>query len=102
MSDHVYICRFEGWNVSGHVYICRFAFCSAFTIIRSDFGFGPTVKYILFSILFGMLQLTITILQISITDLYVVHVEYCGTANYPEINRNSVYSDPESPFPNAM
>jgi hypothetical protein len=54
----------------------------------------------LFSIIFGMLQFSITILQLSITELYVVHVEYCWTANYPEINRNSVYS--ESPFPNAM
>jgi hypothetical protein len=32
---------FKGRNV----YNCRFNFCFVFTIIRSDFGFVPTVKY---------------------------------------------------------
>ena len=63
--------------MSGLVYVCRFEFASVVTIIRSDLGFVPAVKYNLFSILFGMLQLSITILQLSITELYVVHVEYC-------------------------
>jgi hypothetical protein len=46
-----------------------FELASVVTIIRSDLGFVPAVKYNLFSILFGMLQLSIPILRIFTTEL---------------------------------